>query len=233
MCCAVLVMLTHDSWKSYGPRGLHNNEGNWLLYYHRCLFRLYHSLWEFTVEWWSWLIATGFFMACTWGAKVNGILTVATIGIAVLVDLWDILDHKKGFTMTLSRNHARYSAMLDLRFGLDAVALIKLLNLTLTSDQRGCRSGGSTIDMSLKWKKKWTNSILDTWDYGELPPAGAMAQRRPSRKSDHQTSSYSFSKSCNPNYNLRLNHNLKLRQTRMAAVTTTARTSVTPGVPVI
>ncbi|KAJ8586747.1 glycosyltransferase family 39 protein [Rhizopogon salebrosus TDB-379] len=55
--------------------------------------------WEFTVEWWSWLIATGFFMACTWGSKVNGILTVVTIGIAVLVDLWDILDYKKGFTM--------------------------------------------------------------------------------------------------------------------------------------
>lgn len=54
---------------------------------------------EFTVEWWSWLIATGFFMACTWGSKVNGILTVVTIGIAVLVDLWDILDYKKGFTM--------------------------------------------------------------------------------------------------------------------------------------
>ncbi|KAG1844864.1 hypothetical protein C8R48DRAFT_780085 [Suillus tomentosus] len=146
----------------------------------------------------------------------------------------------------LSRNHARYSAMLDLRFGLDAVALIKLLNLTLTSDQRGCRSGGdeSRVDhskvllgalltSSLKWKKKWTNSILDTRHYGELPPAGAMAQRRPSRKSDHQTSSYSFSKSCNPNYNLRLDHNLKLHQTRTAAVTTTARTSVTPGVPVI
>ncbi|KIJ65592.1 glycosyltransferase family 39 protein [Hydnomerulius pinastri MD-312] len=55
--------------------------------------------WEFTVEWWSWLIATGFFMACTWGSKVNGILTVVTIGIAVLIDLWDILDHKKGYTM--------------------------------------------------------------------------------------------------------------------------------------
>jgi len=38
-------------------------------------------------------------MACTWGSKVNGILTVVTIGIAVLVDLWDILDHKKGFSM--------------------------------------------------------------------------------------------------------------------------------------
>ncbi|KAI9456914.1 glycosyltransferase family 39 protein [Boletus coccyginus] len=55
--------------------------------------------WEFSIEWWSWLIATGFFMACTWGSKVNGILTVVTIGIAVLVDLWDILDYRKGHSM--------------------------------------------------------------------------------------------------------------------------------------
>ncbi|KAG6334600.1 hypothetical protein ID866_4494 [Astraeus odoratus] len=55
--------------------------------------------WEFSVEWWSWLIATGFFMACAWGSKVNGILTVVTIGIAVLIDLWDILDIKKGHTL--------------------------------------------------------------------------------------------------------------------------------------
>lgn len=34
-------------------------------------------------------------MACTWGSKVNGILTVFAIGAAVLVDLWDILDLKK------------------------------------------------------------------------------------------------------------------------------------------
>jgi dolichyl-phosphate-mannose--protein O-mannosyl transferase len=52
------------------------------------------------VEWWTWLIATGAFMACTWGSKVNGILTVVTIGIAVLIDLWDLLDIKKdGHTM--------------------------------------------------------------------------------------------------------------------------------------
>lgn len=39
-------------------------------------------------------------MACTWGSKVNGILTVFTIGIAVLIDLWDILDiNKEGHTM--------------------------------------------------------------------------------------------------------------------------------------
>jgi len=34
-------------------------------------------------------------MACAWGSKVNGILTVVSVGFAVLVDLWDILDKKK------------------------------------------------------------------------------------------------------------------------------------------
>ena len=38
-------------------------------------------------------------MACTWSSKVNGILTVVTIGIAVLIDLWDLLDIKKGHSM--------------------------------------------------------------------------------------------------------------------------------------
>lgn len=38
-------------------------------------------------------------MACTWGSKVNGILTVISIGLAVLIDLWDILDYKKGHSM--------------------------------------------------------------------------------------------------------------------------------------
>ena len=38
-------------------------------------------------------------MACTWASKVNGILTVVAIGVAVLVDLWDLLDKKKGYSM--------------------------------------------------------------------------------------------------------------------------------------
>ncbi|KAJ7180678.1 glycosyltransferase family 39 protein [Mycena filopes] len=56
--------------------------------------------WAFSTEWWTWLILTGVFMACTWGSKVNGILAVVAIGIAVLIDLWEILDHRKeGNTM--------------------------------------------------------------------------------------------------------------------------------------
>lgn len=38
-------------------------------------------------------------MALTWASKVNGILTVVAIGLAVIIDLWDILDIKKGHSM--------------------------------------------------------------------------------------------------------------------------------------
>ena len=50
---------------------------------------------EFTFDWWAWMLATGVFMACTWSSKINGILTVVAIGIAVMVDLWDLLDWRK------------------------------------------------------------------------------------------------------------------------------------------
>lgn len=57
------------------------------------VFRRLYS--EFTFDWWAWMLATGFFMACTWSSKVNGILTVVAIGVAVVVDLWDLLDWRK------------------------------------------------------------------------------------------------------------------------------------------
>ncbi|TFK29641.1 O-mannosyltransferase [Coprinopsis marcescibilis] len=61
---------------------------------------------EFTFEWWTWLLMTGFWMACTWASKVNGILIVATIGVAVLIDLWGILDaRKEGHTMDYFWSH--------------------------------------------------------------------------------------------------------------------------------
>ncbi|KAH9840262.1 glycosyltransferase family 39 protein [Rhodofomes roseus] len=60
---------------------------------------------EFSSEWWGWLLGTGTFMACAWASKVNGILTVVAIGIPVLIDLWDILDIKKGHSMEYFTKH--------------------------------------------------------------------------------------------------------------------------------
>ncbi|PFH50266.1 glycosyltransferase family 39 protein [Amanita thiersii Skay4041] len=78
---------------------------------------------NFTIEWWTWLIATGTFMACTWASKVNGILTVFTIGIAVLIDLWDILDIKKGHSMEYFWRHFMARAI-----GLIAIPFILYLS---------------------------------------------------------------------------------------------------------
>jgi dolichyl-phosphate-mannose-protein mannosyltransferase len=57
------------------------------------------------------MLATGFFMACTWSSKVNGILTVFAIGVAVIVDLWDLLDWRKSDNVRvypLPNNHFPY-----------------------------------------------------------------------------------------------------------------------------
>ncbi|KIL69243.1 glycosyltransferase family 39 protein [Amanita muscaria Koide BX008] len=66
---------------------------------------------QFTIEWYTWLVLTGTFMACTWASKVNGILAVFTIGIAVLIDLWDILDIKKGNSMDYFWRHFKARAI--------------------------------------------------------------------------------------------------------------------------
>jgi dolichyl-phosphate-mannose-protein mannosyltransferase len=45
------------------------------------------------------MIATGASLAATLGSKMVGLFTFLTIGTAVLVDLWDILDVRKGHSM--------------------------------------------------------------------------------------------------------------------------------------
>ncbi|KAJ8472749.1 hypothetical protein ONZ51_g8305 [Trametes cubensis] len=60
---------------------------------------------DFSYDWWLWLLSCGTFMAFTWASKVNGILTVFAIGIAVIIDLWDILDIKKGHSLEYFWKH--------------------------------------------------------------------------------------------------------------------------------
>ncbi|KAG8724083.1 hypothetical protein FRC09_000425 [Ceratobasidium sp. 395] len=54
---------------------------------------------EYTSEWWTWLIATGVFLACTLGCKMVGLFTFLTVGTAVCIDLWNLLDIRRGHTM--------------------------------------------------------------------------------------------------------------------------------------
>ena len=50
---------------------------------------------EFSRQWWGWLLFTGLMLACSLGCKMVGLLTFATVGLAVVWDLWEILDVKK------------------------------------------------------------------------------------------------------------------------------------------
>lgn len=45
------------------------------------------------------MVATGVFLACTLGCKMVGLFTFFTIGTAVAVDLWNILDINKRYPM--------------------------------------------------------------------------------------------------------------------------------------
>ncbi|KAJ3059044.1 hypothetical protein HK102_010183, partial [Quaeritorhiza haematococci] len=60
-------------------------------------YKLRHT--PFSFDWWLWLSLTGVGLALTMGVKMVGLFIVATIGIATLIDLWRLLDIKKGLSM--------------------------------------------------------------------------------------------------------------------------------------
>ena len=44
------------------------------------------------------MAATGAAIACATGVKMVGLFTVATIGVATVIDLWDLADHKRNYS---------------------------------------------------------------------------------------------------------------------------------------
>ncbi|KAJ3351514.1 hypothetical protein HDU83_008892 [Entophlyctis luteolus] len=59
----------------------------------------------FSLSWWFWLTMTGVSLALTLGIKMVGLFTIGVIGIAVLFDLWRILDLDRGLTMAEFYKH--------------------------------------------------------------------------------------------------------------------------------
>ncbi|KIY49959.1 glycosyltransferase family 39 protein [Fistulina hepatica ATCC 64428] len=111
--------------------------------------------WEFSTEWWTWLVLTGVCMACAWGSKVNGVLTVAAIGFAVLIDLWDILDYKKGYSMEHFTRHFMARAV-----GLIAVPLILYLSFFWVHFAVLTRSGPGDSFMSPAFQETLAESEM-------------------------------------------------------------------------
>ncbi|KAJ3103862.1 hypothetical protein HDU97_009781 [Phlyctochytrium planicorne] len=68
--------------------------GVWSIYNWIRFYKERHR--PFTASWWFWLSMTGVALACTLGVKMVGLFTIGVVGIAVLVDLWRLLDFRRG-----------------------------------------------------------------------------------------------------------------------------------------
>lgn len=61
-----------------------------------CYVRFYKLRYrEFSRKWWKWLLLTGISLSCVISTKYVGIFTFLTIGCAVVVDLWNLLDVRR------------------------------------------------------------------------------------------------------------------------------------------
>lgn len=72
----------------------------------------------FTNWWWTWLLLTGVSLSCVISTKYVGVFTYFTIGLAVLHELWIILDIKTGNTMDDFAKHffARFFSLIVIPF---------------------------------------------------------------------------------------------------------------------
>ncbi|UNI21167.1 Dolichyl-phosphate-mannose--protein mannosyltransferase [Purpureocillium takamizusanense] len=63
-----------------------------LLFYIK-FYKLRHQ--PFSRKWWKWLVLTGFALSCDISTKYVGLFAFVTIGSAVIIDLWELLDIKR------------------------------------------------------------------------------------------------------------------------------------------
>ncbi|KAI8321561.1 putative PMT4-dolichyl-phosphate-mannose--protein O-mannosyltransferase [Martensiomyces pterosporus] len=72
----------------------------------------------FSTQWWTWLLSTGAMLGCVVSCKLVGLFTITLIGVAVLYDLWRIIDIRRGTTMAQFARHfvARALALIAVPF---------------------------------------------------------------------------------------------------------------------
>ena len=61
----------------------------------------------FSKQWWTWLIATGVALSFVMSTKYVGLFTFVTIGAAVAVDLWNLLDYRRGLPIVHPPLHSQ------------------------------------------------------------------------------------------------------------------------------
>jgi len=77
-----------------------------------CYIKFYKLRHEpFSRKWWKWLILTGFALSCDISVKYVGLFAFVTIGSAVAIDLWDLLNIKRpGGTLSMHEFGKHFAA---------------------------------------------------------------------------------------------------------------------------
>lgn len=72
----------------------------------------------FSYGWWKWLLLSGVALSCVISTKYVGTFTFATVGVAVLIDLWNLLDYRAGLSLKQFSKHfaARIFSLIILPF---------------------------------------------------------------------------------------------------------------------
>jgi dolichyl-phosphate-mannose-protein mannosyltransferase len=70
----------------------------------------------FKLEWWIWLVASGFSIGSATSVKMVGLFTVGLLGVATIIDLWELADWKRQYSDKLVAKHfmCRAAALIGL-----------------------------------------------------------------------------------------------------------------------
>lgn len=72
-------------------------------------YKLRHA--PFGRKWWKWLLLTGICMSCVISTKYVGAFTFFSVGVPVLIDLWDLMDiNRKGGALSLQQFTHHFAA---------------------------------------------------------------------------------------------------------------------------
>lgn len=108
---------------------------------------------EFSAAWWGWLLSTGFFLGATISCKMVGLFGFFTVGAAVVYDLWNLWDIRRGLSVAHVAKHffARAVALIVWPFMLYLATFavhFKILN----------RSGSGDSFMSTRFQESLAGS---------------------------------------------------------------------------
>lgn len=100
---------------------------------------------EFTRPWWTWMTLTGVFLSLTISCKMVGLFAFLSVGTAVAVDLWNLLDVKRGLTIVSSWSET-------------SALPVRTLTVIVNPDRNNSTATLPPAPSASSWSRRWSTS---------------------------------------------------------------------------